>query len=113
MSPLPMPCCVASVVVVVAYCSTLPSAVVSVLDVVAPPFSTCIVGPPIGLSVYGWEPMRTFRDVYTVGGGGEGLGGGGGEGLGGGLEATAQLIACAQVWPLDKVEVLLEQAYGQ
>lgn len=57
--------------------------------------------------------MLTFRDVYTVGGGGEGRGGGGGEGLGGGLEVTGQLIACAQVWPLGKVEVLLEQAYGQ
>jgi hypothetical protein len=28
--------------------------------------------------------MPTFRDVYTVGGGGEGCGGGGGEGCGGG-----------------------------
>jgi hypothetical protein len=28
--------------------------------------------------------MPTFRDVYTVGGGGDGLGGGGGDGLGGG-----------------------------
>ena len=29
-------------------------------------------------------PTRTLFEVYTVGGGGDGLGGGGGEGLGGG-----------------------------
>ena len=49
MCPLPVPCCVASVVVVVTYVITLPFAVVSVLVVVAPPFSTCCVGPPVTL----------------------------------------------------------------
>ena len=76
--PLVVPSCATSVVLVVTNLLIMPEAVVSVLELVAPPLLTCGLPTPLPTTFFEKPllPSATCVLVYTVGGGGLGLGGG-------------------------------------